>query len=271
MIKVTKITTQKRTQERFNVFIDRGRGEEYGFSVDQDVLISKGIKKGKELNEDDLKDIFYEDNIKKAYNLAILYLSYRIRTEKEIKDYLLGKEMEEEVISVIINKLHNYKYIDDLEFAMAFVRTRMNTTVKGPNIIRQELDLKGVKREYIEKALLQFTFDDQLEKVKDYLEKKGKPSSRESASAVKQKISNRLVAKGFSFQIIDEAWKLVEVTTDTNIQLDALEYQASKYERKLKGNSSWEQEMKLKQFLYRKGFSSELVERYLEEKKNNPS
>ena len=39
LVKITRITTQKNNSERFSIFIDKGNGEEFGFGVDQDVLI----------------------------------------------------------------------------------------------------------------------------------------------------------------------------------------------------------------------------------------
>lgn len=40
---ITKISTQKKNTERFNIFLD----EKYAFSVDADVLVRFDLKKGK--------------------------------------------------------------------------------------------------------------------------------------------------------------------------------------------------------------------------------
>ena len=46
---ITKITTQKKNKERYNIFMDEGKGEQYAFSVDEAVLIKYQLKKGMEL------------------------------------------------------------------------------------------------------------------------------------------------------------------------------------------------------------------------------
>ena len=51
MAVITKITTQQKNQDRFNIFMDYGKGEEYAFSVDSDVLIHFQLKKGMELDD----------------------------------------------------------------------------------------------------------------------------------------------------------------------------------------------------------------------------
>src|SRR4051812_12758228 len=141
MATITKITTQQKNQDRFNIFMDygKGKGEEFAFSVDSDVLIKFQLKKGMELDDFSFMEIQYQDDIRKAYNKAIHYLSRRMRSEKEIRDYLFSKEIEEPVINEIIHKLSALKYINDEEFALAYVRTQANTTDKGPTIIKMEL------------------------------------------------------------------------------------------------------------------------------------
>ena len=45
MSMITKITTQQKNKERFNIFVDEGKGEKYAFSVDEAVLIKFQLKK----------------------------------------------------------------------------------------------------------------------------------------------------------------------------------------------------------------------------------
>ncbi len=139
MAVITKITTQQKNKDRYNIFLDYGKGEEYAFSVDSDVLIKFQLKKGMELDELELTEINYNDDIHKAYNLAIQSLAIRMRSEKEISDYLRLKDVEEPVIHEVIHKLVAQKYLNDHEFALAYVRTQVNTTDKGANVISKEL------------------------------------------------------------------------------------------------------------------------------------
>ncbi|HET7616396.1 MAG TPA: RecX family transcriptional regulator, partial [Bacillales bacterium] len=137
MANITRITTQKKHKDRYNVFLDRGNGEEFGFGVSEDVLVAFTLGKGKEIDENELKSIIFEDEVKTAFNLAVRFLSYRMRTVKEITDYLQKKEAEPEVIEKVIGRLEHHQYIDDEEFAKSFVASRKRTSSKGPAVIRR--------------------------------------------------------------------------------------------------------------------------------------
>lgn len=92
MAVITKIEVQKRTKERFNVYIDKGQGEEYGFSVNQVTLIKHGLQKGLEFDDVELANILYNEEVQKAYLQAISYLSYQMRTKQEVEEHLRKKK-----------------------------------------------------------------------------------------------------------------------------------------------------------------------------------
>jgi regulatory protein len=264
MAVITKITTQQKNQDRYNIFLDRGKGEEFAFSVDSDVLIKFQMKKGMELDDFSLMEIHYQDDIRKAYNQAISYLARRMRSEKEIKDYLVKKETEEPVIHEVIHKLLAQKYINDREFGLAYARTQMNTTDKGPDLIRMELKEKGIEKSIIESVLEDFSFDLQLEKALKLCQKNIQKNSKDSYKIVKQKLEQMLQRKGYSFDVIKIAINEADMDSDED-ELNAIRFQGEKILRKYHALSGYEYKQKIKQALYRKGFSFELIEKYLAE------
>lgn len=265
LVKITRITTQKNSSERFSIFIDKGQGEEFGFGVDQDVLISFGLRKGLELDQEILDDIQFEDQVKKGFNLALHYLSYRMRSEKEIRDYLVTKEIDEEAFDSIITKLKRYGYVNDLEFARAFVRTKMNAGGKGPLIINQELFQKGISPDTIEKALEEFPYERQFDTAQIVAEKKIKKLKSASSTELRQKVGQALASKGFEREVINEVMNEIDLSKGNEAEWEALLLQAQKAERRYSKLDMKDYKHKLKQFLYRKGFPFSLINRYLEE------
>jgi regulatory protein len=264
MAVIPKITTQQKNKDRYNIFMDYGKGEEFAFSVDSDVLIKHQLKKGMEIDDFSFMEIQYQDDIRKAYSKAISYLARRMRSEKEIKDHLLQKEIEEPVIQEVIHKLLALNYINDQEFAFAYARTQMNTTDKGPDIIKTELREKGIEKTIIEMVLEEFSFDLQLEKATKLCEKNTKKNSKDSQRAVKQKIEQLLIRKGYTFEIIHLAISETNMETEED-ELGAIRFQGEKLERKYNRYSGYEYKQKMKQALYRKGFSFDLIDKYLAE------
>lgn len=65
---ITKISTQKKNTERFNIFLD----DKYAFSVDADVLVKFELKKGKELDDLDIIEIQYGDEVKKGDRKSVV-------------------------------------------------------------------------------------------------------------------------------------------------------------------------------------------------------
>lgn len=263
MAVITKITAQKQNKERFNVFLDKGLGEEFGFSVDQDVLISFQLSKGKKLEDETIDQILYEDQGKKAYHLALNYLSYRMRTVKEVKDYLEKKDIHEKIIASIIEKLKSYQFIDDKEFAKAFVRSRMNSGSKGPSMIKQELRTKGVPVNDLESALKHYSKEEQIKHAKKWIQKQRNKKIRESEQMFIQKVTKQLLSKGFPFEIIEISIQEEKVELSDDDQWEAITYQGDKLSRKYANLEHRELNYKLKQALYRKGFSASLIEQYM--------
>jgi regulatory protein len=260
MTYITKITTQKKQTGRFNVYINDGAGEKYAFSVDEDVLIKYQLKKGMELDEFIQLEVLYQDTVRKAFGTAIQYLAIRMRSEKEVRDYLKQKEIDDSVIQEVLHRLYNHKYLDDEEFALAFARTQINTTDKGPRVIKEELKEKGISEPIIEKVLEEFTIEMQFTKVLHLSNKALKKKRNDSQYLFEQKLKQALNRKGYSFSIIDEVLAEIKNASqdEQNLEIEVLQKQGDKARRKY-GNDK----QKIKQFLYRKGFSIEQIEEFI--------
>ena len=264
---ITKITTQQKNQDRLNIFMDygKGKGEEFAFSVDSDVLIKFQLKKGMELDDFSFMEIQYQDDIRKAYNKAVHYLARRMRSEKEINDYLVSKEIDEPVIKEILHKLTTQKYINDEEFALAYVRTQANTTDKGPNVIKLELKEKGITEGILIQALEEYPMEQQIDKAAKISKKFYNKNTKESFKIQKQKLENLLLRKGYSYDVINIAVNEAVIKNEDDEEMAAIRFQGEKAHRKFSKYSGFEYEQKMKQALYRKGFPIELIEIFLSE------
>ena len=84
---ITRIGRQKNNNERYNLYLD----EKYAFSLDEAVLIKYQLSKGKVIEAFTLDEIVFDDEVRKAFNKAINFLSYRMRSEHEVKQKLIAK------------------------------------------------------------------------------------------------------------------------------------------------------------------------------------
>ncbi|WP_338753370.1 recombination regulator RecX [Bacillus sp. FJAT-52991] len=257
---ITKISQQEKRKDRYNIFLN----EEYAFSVDEAVLIRFHLKKGMDISKEDIDAIAHQDGVQKGLNTAIHFLSIRMRSEKEVRDYLQKKEIEPEAIEETIRSLDRLSYLDDAQFAKAYMNTQINTTDKGPIVIRRELKEKGIKDKWIEEVLSSFDFSNQLEKATALADKYRKKYKKESFVVQKQKIEQALIRKGYGWDVIQEA-VVAEQAGDNEEQQEALMYQVEKAHRKYSKYTGGEYRQKMKQSLYRKGFSISDIEKALEQ------
>src|SRR5690625_4201400 len=269
MKKITRITTQKRNKHRYNIFIDDGSGEKYGFGVDEEVLIQYGLRKGLEVSESMIEKLLQADTLQKSYAQVIGYLGYRMRSEKEIIDYLVKKEVNSEHIKIIMEKLTVRKLIDDQEFANSFARTRIQTTTKGPGLVKQELQAKGIAASIADEAIKLYDYGVQYKKVAKIAEKRSKKSSRHSIKKQQQQLQATLMRNGFTQDVIQEViTNTQEESADS--ERDALYYQGERLLRKhSKKLSGYDLKNKLKETLYRQGFKIDSINEFLDKNINN--
>lgn len=260
---ITKIATQQKAKNRFNIYLD----DEYAFSVSEDVLIKYHLHKGLELSDDEIETIIQADNFHRFYTMALHYLSYRMRSEREMRNYLSEKDVSEEIVHEIIEKLKKEKLLNDKDFANAFVQDRILHTSKGPTLIAQELKKKGIRDEIIQEVLKNYTYELQLEKVTKLAEKFLHRKSKHSHQKRFEQLKLRLIQSGFSQEIINNVISDMkeEFTIDHEAEYEKLEVQADKLYRKYsKKYSGFELIQKLKEGLFRRGFEVELINKYIE-------
>ncbi|SHN28541.1 recombination regulator RecX [Gracilibacillus kekensis] len=266
MPEITKITTQKKSKYRYNIFLTENNQEYYGFSVNEDILIDYHLRKGMLLTPELIEQIQEQDSSYKVYTLSVKYLSFRMRSEQELIDYLQKKEVEDTYIEEVIHRLKKEKLLDDTAFSEALVRTRVQTSSKGPMLIKKELMDKGLQAPLIEEALKHYSFEQQFEKVEKLARKKLNSSTKKSFKQQEDSVKQTLLQKGFTFDVISEVINSLDVERDHDEEYNAIVFQGEKLVTKYqKKDSGFALKQKVKAGLYRKGFAGELINRFIEE------
>lgn len=192
MATVTDITKQKK-KGRVNVFLD---GEFY-CGLDEFTALSLRIAVGKEYDEDELKEIVTESEKRSAFDKAAKYVSFRPRTEREIKKYLADREYPPEIADYAVAKLAEYGYVNDLRFCREYVRAY--SVKAGVNKIRADLTRLGAKREAIDEAIAE------IENQSEAAYRAAQKWARTHRAFDIRKLKAHLYAKGFESDDISEA------------------------------------------------------------------
>ncbi|WP_326716784.1 recombination regulator RecX [Vagococcus jeotgali] len=234
--------------------------------VSEDSLVKHRLLKGQELSKSLLEQIEREADFDIGYQKALAYLSYQLRSEKEIKDHLKKHEVSEEQIYLVIDKLRELQLLNDAEFAKSYVRTAMRTTDKGPSGVKEFLFKKGIKQEEIQEALSLFDEDSQYPLALNLAEKNMRKNRQKSQQETKNKLNQFLYGKGFSSEVISRVIDEVITEVDEDEEYEKLKAQGDKLWRRHERLEPYKRKQKIKQSLYQKGFSMDDINRYIDEK-----
>lgn len=260
---ITKIGRQKNNNERYNLYLD----EKYAFSVDEAVLIKYQLSKGKVIEAFTIDEIVFDDEVRKAYNKAINFLSYRMRSEHEVKKKLQMSEFGEAVILEAVRKLYDHGFLNDESFTKALVNTQKKNSKKGPTAIRQELKKKGINKDLQEEVLATYSEDEQLTIARTLTEKIINQNVDKTPRQIKQKVQDSLQRKGYNFTIISQAIDSFKLDKEQEEWEDIIATQGDKIWRKYASKySGYDLKKRVKTALFQKGFPGEQIDLYIEKK-----
>ncbi|MBI1282428.1 MAG: RecX family transcriptional regulator [Anaerolineaceae bacterium] len=204
---VTALEIQKRDKERVNVFID---GE---FAFGLNLLDAARLKKGQVLAEAEIAVLRDADAVVQAVNTAAHFLSYRPRSEQEIRRNLKEKDTPAEVIDAAIEKMSAMGYLDDAAFARYWVDNRSQFKPLSHRALRQELRQKGLADAVINEALGELSESDLAYKAAETQVRKLR---NRTVKEFKTKINAFLQRRGFSYSTTQDVVRRLIETLETD-------------------------------------------------------
>lgn len=168
--------------------------------INSDVIINNNLLYKKEIDNTLLNKILKENDNANIYNKCVKYISVRLRSKKEIIDYL--KKLNIDNTADIIDKLTKNNLINDEVFTKAFIKDKINFTSYGPYRIRQELNKYNIDNEIIDKYIKDIDEEILIGKIDKQINKMIKSNRKYSGNILKSKIYNNLYNNGFDKDMI---------------------------------------------------------------------
>ena len=168
--------------------------------INSDVIINNNLLYKKEIDNTLLNKILKENDNANIYNKCVKYISVRLRSKKEIIDYL--KKLNIDNTADIIDKLTKNNLINDEVFTKAFIKDKINFTSYGPYRIRQELNKYNIDNEIKEKNIKDIDEEILIGKIDKQINKMIKSNRKYSSNILKSKIYNNLYNNGFDKDMI---------------------------------------------------------------------
>jgi len=163
------------------------------FDLHSDIIVKNSLKIGSVDNEV-FNNCLEESSKMIAFNLASKYVGNRLKTEKQVKDYLYKHEYKKDVVEYVVNKLKEYKVVDDKNYAETYIRTNPNFS---KNKLQQKLYGFGIKNENMENCIAEVDdFESCLKQSEKYL--KNKILDKQTLD----KLIRRLMGLGYNWDTI---------------------------------------------------------------------
>jgi regulatory protein len=193
MKKITAIQVQKNNPNRVNLYLDG----EFAFGLAR--IVAAWLQVGQILDEGKIAELQAEDSRERAMQQALLFLSYRARSENEIRKNLSKHEIPEAVIEETLERLRREGFADDKKFASAWVENRSTFRPRGRRALALELRQKGIDDHTIESAL-EGIDDEAL--AYEAGQKKVRKLKVQEWTEFRKKMSEFLARRGFSYSVI---------------------------------------------------------------------
>ena len=193
MKKITAIEAQKKRSNRVNVYLDG----EFAFGLER--ITAAWLRVGQELDEKKIEHLQAEDARERALQQALLFLSYRARSESEIRKNLRKHEIPEPVIDETLERLRRDGLANDDQFARAWVENRSTFRPRSRRLMALELRQKGLDEESVSSALA--AVDDEA-LAQEAAQKRANRFAGLEWSEFRTKLSGFLARRGFSYSVI---------------------------------------------------------------------
>ncbi|HET8840307.1 MAG TPA: RecX family transcriptional regulator [Ktedonobacteraceae bacterium] len=148
-MRITSLEQQAKNPDRVNLYLDG----KFALGISAELMLKLGLHLDQELSPADMQQIESEETRQQAVERAINYLSFRPRSQEEVRRYLRKKETPPEIIDAVLARLNQLDYLDDKAFASFWVENREQFNPRGSRALRNELRLKGVDREIVEETV----------------------------------------------------------------------------------------------------------------------
>jgi regulatory protein len=196
MKKITALRPGKGRRKKVNIFLDG----EFVFSLDTELVAQENLQIEKVLSAEQIGILQKSDNLKRCFDAAVHYLSYRPRSEPELRQRLRRRGFNDDSIETVITRLKELDLVDDTAFAQFWKENRESFSPRSQWLTRLELRQKGVSEDIIDQVV--DTIDDEDSAYRAAL-KKARSLSMTDYQSFRRRLGEHLKRRGFSYRVIN--------------------------------------------------------------------
>ena len=272
------ILTKEYTYQVVSIFPIKNNKNEVSFTYDENastvtleltdkVIDQYQLHQGEIIDRDTFNTLKDLEQISRAYNKALKYLSVKDYTEQQMRKKLMNSgDYDDAQLDATIQLLSEKNLINDHLFTLNYFKrcTRLGI---GHNKAIYNLRSYGVDSEIIDLCLEELDDDEEYQAAMLLINNYYKKNTSISYRNIQRKIKEKLFLKGFTNEIIDKAMSQYDFEYDNEKEKFALEKDMTKalnrYSKKIQGK---ELKNKIIDTLLKKGYNYEDIKHILEVK-----
>jgi regulatory protein len=194
MKKVTAIRASRRGK-RVNVFL----GGKFAFSLEAEVALKENLRVGQELSEDEVAALTGADLFQRCLNAAFRYLSYRPRSEVELRERLKRRGFEADRVEAVLARLKEQGLVDDLAFAQFWKDNRESFRPRSRWLTTRELRQKGVANNVIDQVVADVDDEDNAYRA---AQSRAHRLPESDYQGFRHRLGEYLKRRGFGYRVI---------------------------------------------------------------------
>ena len=199
MSKITAIRTARGDEKRVNMFLDG----KFALSLEAKVIAEEGLQVGQELSTSQMEALARSERFDRCLNAANRYLSYRPRSESELRGRLRQRSFDDDNIEVVIAKLKEQGLVDDIAFAQFWKENRESFSPRSQWLTKLELRQKGVAADVTDQVI---NGDDDDNAYRAALVKAARLPLADYQS-FRRRLGEYLKRRGFGYGVINDTVK----------------------------------------------------------------
>ncbi|HUG15775.1 MAG TPA: regulatory protein RecX [Thermomicrobiales bacterium] len=213
---ITRIAPTQRDPERVSVFID----ETFAFALPAILVAQRGLKRGDDLDEDAVRELEGIAVAERATEAALTFVSYRPRSEREVRDRLRRRAYPPAAIDYAIEKLRGWRYLDDKGFAEFWVENRVEHSPRGRRALASELAAKGVDRTVAGEVLDNAELNEEAAAL-ELARKRLRSLANLDPQTRRRRLSDYLARRGYGWDVVRPVLREVLDETDDDDERSA--------------------------------------------------
>lgn len=192
---ITAIKVQKRDKQKVNIYVDG----EFTFGVSR--IVAAWLQVGQTLTDEKISQLRSEELDEVAYRRALKIISYRNRSVSEVRQHLRKKQIPDEVIDHVVDRLDQNGLLDDNQFANLWVENRNEFRPRSHRMLAIELRKKGIGEDIITQVLENTTADEEL--AYNAAQKQVRRYRTLDWQDFRRKLGSFLARRGFSYETVN--------------------------------------------------------------------